>query len=197
MTTFLNRFAPSATQLIRNDHGRVLDLFHKLKADTADATREAICRNICTSLEIHAMVEEQVFYPALREAGLDNDVLSKSVPEHDEMRLGIAALRAGPPEAATQMRLLGELMRGVLHHVADEETVLLPLAEQCMSTDLLGELGNRMAQLKLELAAPRADGLASDTARAAPARTVLIAAGALTAGMLLLKGMRRERHFPA
>jgi hypothetical protein len=83
-------------------------------------------------------------------------------------------------------------MRDVVHHVADEETVLLPAAER-MLADELEEIGAKMNKRRLELAAPRAGEIAGNTLRALPASTMLMSVGALLAGSLMLKRAFRRR----
>jgi len=85
-----------------------------------------------------------------------------------------------------------ELMRDVLHHVADEESVLLPAAER-MLADENSELGAKMTRRRLELSAPRAAEMAGNTLRALPASTMLMSVGALLAGSLMLKRVFRRR----
>lgn len=88
------------------------------------------------------------------------------------------------------MRALDELMNTVMHHVADEETQLLPLAKRHCEPRQLSELGARMTQRKLTLAKPHAGALVLDTARAAPAKTTALAFGALVLAAWLLGGRR-------
>jgi anaerobic glycerol-3-phosphate dehydrogenase len=80
--------------------------------------------------------------------GIDSDepVLLKSVPEHNEMRRLISELRSTPSGDVRHDQLLQQLMRDVIHHVADEETVLLPQAERLLSKDRLSELGADMTK---------------------------------------------------
>jgi len=87
-----------------------------------------------------------------------------------------------------------ELMRDVLHHVADEETILLPDAERVLA-DRLEELGAAMTKRRLELVAPRTLELAWSQARALPASNVLMGAGAVALVVMLLGGMRRKSRF--
>ena len=180
MNAILKAVSPSATDMIRMDHTRVLASFHRYALDAQPRTKQGLVNTVCLALEIHAQIEEEIFYPALR--SLDPQVVEKSVPEHQEMRRLIALLRAmdpaGPEEYdATFM----ELMRAVLHHVADEETTLLPDAERRLA-DRLGELGAQMSRRRVELGAPRAGELARNMARAVPPKAVMIGAGALLAG---------------
>jgi hypothetical protein len=74
----------------------------------------------------------------------------------------IATIRRTDPTSPRYDELLFELMRDVVHHVADEETVLLPEAEQTMTKDRLSELGAQMNKRRLELVAPKAGKLAKN-----------------------------------
>ena len=136
MNSLMTTLSPTATAMIRKDHAMVLGQFRKLEPDTSPQTREATIRTICAALEIHAQVEEELFYPAMREAGVDSPVLAKSKPEHDRMRELMQPLTSNQLEGqpAEQIRALDELMNTVMHHMADEETQLLPAAASWLST---------------------------------------------------------------
>ena len=192
MNPLLHKLAPSATNIIRMDHTRVLAAFHQFEADTHPQTKKALVDTVSLALEIHAQIEEEIFYPAVRRVVTDPLVIDKCVPEHDEMRRLIAKLREMEPTDADYDRVFMELMRDVLHHVADEETVLLPAAER-MLVDRLGELGATMTKRRLELSAPRAGEIAGNTLRAMPASTMLMSVGAVLGGGLLLKRALRRR----
>jgi hypothetical protein len=81
-----------------------------------------------------------------------------------EMRRIIHELRGTDPRDSRHDELLFELMRDVVHHVADEETVLLPEAEQTLTKDRLSELGTQMTKRRLELVTPKAGKIAKNTA---------------------------------
>lgn len=179
-----------ATQAIRHDHERVLALFHQLTPDLAPLRRDELIRRLCAELEVHAQLEEEFLYPALREAGIDHPALSRGLPDHDEMRRLAAAITGIDPDDDELMPRVHELMRAVLHHVADEETVLLPLAERRLGEERLLELGERMALRRGEL--QRAAGMHGEGSNATAARTAAITVGALTAGMLLVRTLRRN-----
>ncbi|MBZ8142007.1 cation-binding protein [Rubrivivax gelatinosus] len=193
MNTLLSKMSPTATRMIRMDHTHAMTQFHKLEPGLSASARQATVRQLCTALEIHAQLEEEVFYPALREAGIDSPQLERSVPEHDEMRELIARVRSLDEEPEAQQQALCELMRAVMHHVAEEETTLLPAAEQRLG-ERLSELGARMTERRLELAKPQAGQIAADMARSSPGKTALVVAGTLAAGALLVGGMRRGRQ---
>ena len=185
MNRILSKVSPSATSMIRMDHTHVLATFHRYKPDTPTQNKKGLVNMICTALEIHAQLEEEIFYPALR-AVTDAEMISdKSIPEHNEMKRLIGELRAMEPDGAAYDEKVMELMRDVMHHVAEEETRLLPDAERLLA-DRLGELGAQMTKRRLELAAPRAGEMARDAARATSASTMLMMAGAVVAGTYLV-----------
>ena len=90
MNPLLRRLSPKATHMIRMDHSHVLTAFHQYDEDASPAQRKALANTVCLALEVHAQLEEEIFYPALLALEPDGAVLAKSVPEHDEMRRLIA-----------------------------------------------------------------------------------------------------------
>jgi hemerythrin superfamily protein len=179
------------TKMIRMDHSHVMVLSHRYTADIPDWRKKAIAASVCLALEIHAQLEEEIFYPALREADPDNDVLGKSKPEHDEMRRLIQELRSLDPGDAQHDETFHRLMRSVMHHVADEEAVLLPEAEKRLGSRL-HELGAQMTRRRLQLARPHAAEIASNQARAMPAMTAVFAGGLLLAAILLGRSLNQR-----
>ena len=184
----LSKLSPSITDMIRLDHTHVMLSFHQYTADAKPRVKKALTETICTALEIHATLEEECFYPVMRELDSADSVIQKSVPEHNEMRQLIAALRADKTTGAEHDRALLELMQKVIHHVADEETVLLPRAERLLDKDRLSELGAQMTRRRLQLAAPKAGTLVASSVIGFSGSTtalVLAAAGGLLAGRYL------------
>ena len=193
MNTLLKKLSPTITNMIRMDHTHVLATFHQYEPDTRAQTKQALVNTMSLALEIHAQLEEEIFYPAVRRVVTDAQVIDKSVPEHDEMRRLVARLREMEPTHADYDRTVMELMRDVMHHVADEETVLLPAAERMLGGEL-EELGAQMMKRRLQLSAPRAGEIAGNTLRALPASTMLMSVGAVLAGSLVLKRMLSHRR---
>src|SRR5688572_13173633 len=153
MQSLLRKVGPSATDMIRADHTRVLAVFHRYKADSSPAKKQAIVTMVCTALQVHARMEEEIFYPAMRAAG--STLLDELEPEHEEMRSLIATLTGVQPNDPQYDLTFMELMRAVMHHVADEETMLLTNAETVLG-ERLGELGTQMSKRRVELMAPEA-----------------------------------------
>ena len=186
MNSLKNPLSPSITNMIRMDHTHVLATFHKYEIGTSARTKKALVETACRALEIHAQLEEEIFYPALRDVASTDATLEKSVPEHDEMRQLITTLRSMEPTDAQYDQSFMELMRTVIHHVADEETILLPKAEQLLK-DRLGEMGMQMTKRRFQLAAPHAGEMTYNMVRTSPAASMLVAAGALVAGTYFVR----------
>lgn len=198
MNMITNKLSPSATELIRTDHSHVIDVFHQYKFDADPKTKQASVNKNCLLIEIHAQIEEEFFYPALRTVIGDNAVLRKSVPEHDELRHLIGKLRSMDPSDASYDETYMQLMRNTLHHVADEESVLLSAAEHLLA-DRLQEIGAKMNKRKMQMMARHAGQMVSERVRARPVSSVLIAAGVALAGTVLARrshGMRQAEERP-
>ncbi|ATQ76570.1 cation-binding protein [Massilia violaceinigra] len=177
----LNKLSPSVTDMIRFDHSHVLVTFHQYTTAARPSVKKALAETICDALEIHATLEEEVFYPVLRRLNGTEPVIQKSQPEHDEMRRLIAELRATGPTDRRHDQLLHELMRDVMHHVADEETMLLPEAERMLDKNRLNELGAQMTRRRLELLKPKVGKIAADTAVGFSGSTTAIVVGLASA----------------
>lgn len=173
----LKKLSPTITDMIRFDHSHVMVTFHQYTRDKSPAVRKALAETICDALEIHATLEEEIFYPVMRTQPHDDKVMDKSEPEHDEMRRVIAAIRATDPKSPRYDELVFELMRDVVHHVADEETVLLPEAERDLTKDRLSELGTTMTRRRLELLKPKVGKVAVNTAIGFSGSTAALVAG--------------------
>ena len=186
----MRRMSPSITDMIRMDHTHVFAVFHRFKNHTSPARKSALVRNACLAIEVHAQLEEEIFYPALRQAAGADPVLDRSGPEHNETRGLVAQLRQMSPEDPDFDRTFHALMRTVMHHVADEESVLLPEAERRMGAQL-AELGAQMTRRRMQLIAPHAAELASTSVQSFPVMSVLAATSALLVGSMLV---RRGNH---
>lgn len=197
MNSLVNRVAPGITAMIRMDHSHVLALLRRYKPGISRSRKEALVTNACLALQIHAQLEEEIFYPELRTLMGDDPVLQKSEPEHDEMRGLIDELRRRITEGAVEHpdfdKTFLDLMRVVMHHVADEETQLLPAADRLLE-DRLVQLGGEMTRRRMELMKPHATAIAASAARSFPAGTALLAAGALAIGVALLPRARKSSH---
>lgn len=180
---------PDITTMIRMDHTHVLALFRRYRPTTSLTRKRALVTGACLALEIHATLEEEIFYPEMAKLLGHDEILDKSQSEHDHMRRLIGVLRGADPEDAGYDGTFRELMRAVLHHVADEESVLLPRAEELMG-DRLGELGIQMTKRRMELLKPHLGEVALTTAKSFPVATIALASGTLALAWLLLRPSR-------
>lgn len=179
----IERVAPSATDLVRRDHLQVLTVFHRYHASTSPRLKRALARSVCLALEVHAQLEEEILYGAVREVS-QSEFLRRAVSEHDEMRRLIAQLRGTPSDGPSYDATFLTLMRDVMHHVAEEESSFLPEAERVLR-GRLGELGASWMRRRLALMAPRAPRLVYERARGMPASSMLVLAGVVLGGMLV------------
>lgn len=200
MNAVVNRMTPSITSMIRLDHSHVLALFHRYTPETSEARKRALVTNAAIALQVHAQLEEEIFYPALRAVLSGDEVLEKSEPEHQQMRELIDDLHS---RCASGERIddafdqkFMDLMRLVMHHVADEETQLLPAAERLLREDL-SKLGAQMTRRRMELLKPHAREIATSAARSFPVGTAagaaLVTAGAVAFGAMLFSRGRNGR----
>jgi hemerythrin superfamily protein len=180
----LNKLSPTITDMIRFDHSHVFVTFHQFTQDKKPTVKKALSDTICAALEIHATLEEEIFYPVMRAIDAEDPVLEKAPHEHGDMKRLIRELRTIPGDDERHDRVLLELMREVIHHVADEETVILPIAEKKLSKERLCELGNQMTKRRIALLAPQVGKVAANTAvgfSGSSAAWVLGAVGAVVA----------------
>lgn len=190
MKPLMQRLTPGVTGQIRADHRHAMAIHRRYRADLPAARKRALVDTVCLALEVHAQLEEEIVYPALGEHLPAHPVLARSVPEHHEMRRLIATLRLLEPDDADFDPTFQALMRQVIHHVADEETELLPAAERVMP-DALAALGPRMAARRAQLIAPRAGEVAGNVVRAMPSGLLVMLAAGLGFGAALLWRGRR------
>jgi hypothetical protein len=193
MNAIVEKLGPSATDMLRADHTRVLATFHRYSPDLSPREKRGLVDTICLALEVHAQIEEEIFYPAMQ--AIDADIVAKSLPEHAEVKRLVLALRGMTPTEPAFDTTVMELMRKVIHHVAEEETTLLPDAERQMA-ERLPELGVEMAKRRVALKAPRTGEMVGAMAKAVSAKSMLIGAGAALIAGAVLSGLRARsgRH---
>jgi hypothetical protein len=141
---------PSATQLIRRDHKKVEGLFDKFEETKKGDAKKRIVDQVIQELEIHAKVEEEIFYPAVRKHLGEEDMLEEAKQEHEQAKQIIRELRNVRAEDEQLEDKFSELAECVKHHVEEEEGEMLPKVEE--SEIDLTELGDEMLERKEELA---------------------------------------------
>lgn len=149
-----------ATHILAADHRAVEALFDQFeKADRKDKKAQ-IAGEICTELKIHAQIEEEVFYPALK-GKIDDDLLKEAYVEHDGAKLLINDIEASEVDDEFFDAKVTVLSEEIKHHVREEEKQHENMFQQARAADVdLDALGERMLARKKELKAKaEADGL--------------------------------------
>jgi hemerythrin superfamily protein len=140
---------PSATQMIRQDHRKVEDLFKKFEQTKGAQAKRRLAENAMAELEVHAALEEEIFYPAVKKEVDDGSMVQEALEEHQTVKQLISELK-GMEEADEDFESqFSELVENVQHHVQEEESEMLPKAEE--SELDLNSLGEQMAQRKQQL----------------------------------------------
>ena len=145
---------PLAIELLMADHRKVEDLFEQYEAEKEegdDDTKRRIANRICGELTVHAQVEEEIFYPWLRE-NLDEDdmeMLEEAQVEHNGAKDLIAQIESAGEVDATYDAKVKVLSEYIKHHVKEEENEIFP--EVSSQKDELDELGQEMTARKEEL----------------------------------------------
>jgi len=155
--------------LLTADHRRVKSLFKEfksLKDDGDDDKKATLVETICNELTIHAQIEEEIFYPALRDAIDDEDLMDEADVEHASAKQLIAQLEqleVGGDHYDATVTVLGEYID---HHVKEEEGEMFSKARKADidSASLGEELAIRKAELKEELGILDDDDSAPDEA---------------------------------
>jgi len=157
---------PDAIALLKADHREVEALFEKFESTKSDSQKQKLASQICTELVIHTIIEEEIFYPALK-GKIEEDMLDEAYVEHDGAKLLIAQIVAGAPGADFWEAKVTVLSEEIEHHVHEEEMPSEGMFAQARKTDVdLVALGAQMAQRKEELKAKfTAEGLPPPTAR--------------------------------
>ncbi len=137
-----------ALSVIKRDHRAVKIEYKKYKAARTATEKSKIVAKILDSLEAHARMEEELFYPVVREEGnaKARTLIEAAYAEHEEMKMLVERLRTEEGELGFGMKL-DELMAGVLHHVKEEEGELFPEVEKSIRDEELEDLGRRMDEV--------------------------------------------------
>lgn len=144
---------PDALQLLRDDHQKVKELFKEFENADDATTRKRIADTVIRELEVHTMIEEEIFYPVVRrQQGDTSEMMNEATEEHHVADLLIAELRDMPASNKQFAAKFTVLAENVKHHIQEEESEMLPKAAE-LGGDRLGPLGEQMERRKMELMA--------------------------------------------
>lgn len=145
----------NALALLEQDHREAEAYFKEYETAQAEA-KEAVALKICLALQVHAQIEEEIFYPAVRDVIENRELLDEAIVEHAAAKQLIAeieAMEVGDQLRDAKVKVLGEQIR---HHILEEEGELFPQINDGKLD--LESLGFEMAALKQELLKEVAEG---------------------------------------
>jgi hemerythrin superfamily protein len=140
---------PDPIEMLKQDHEQVKQLFERFESSAEDAEKKRLADRALVELTIHAVLEEELFYPAVRRATREDALMDEAAEEHHVAKILIGELsrpgRAGSRFEA-KFKVLAESVR---HHIEEEEEQMLPKASR--SGLDLQTLGRQMSRRKIEL----------------------------------------------
>jgi len=152
------RAGNDAIAMLAADHKKVKAMFKEFKSLKEEGTGEekvALVKEICDALTVHAVIEEEIFYPAVRAAIEDRDLMDEALVEHAGAKEIIAQLRQMDPDDDLYDAKVTVLGEQIDHHVEEEEGEMFPKARKAkVDTEALGtELAARKQEKAAELGA--------------------------------------------
>lgn len=142
-----------ATALLRADHKLVSELFAEYEKARSVTKKKQLVTQICTELSVHAQVEEEIFYPAVKLALKDKELVPEATVEHATLKDLIAQVEGIEPDGEMFDAKIKVLSEYVKHHVKEEQSEMFPKAKAA-DLDMLA-LGDQLAERKAELMAAR------------------------------------------
>jgi hemerythrin superfamily protein len=131
-----------AITMLREDHRAVKKLMTRF-----DKGDDAVVPEILDALDRHALIEEEHFYPTVKQALEEQDIVLESIEEHHVVHLLIGELRQMTPGDGTYRAKATVLVENVRHHIDEEEGELFPQVRDAMGRKELQELGETMAAM--------------------------------------------------
>jgi len=147
---------PEPMEMLIADHREVQKMFkqfEKLKEQDDDQSKRDLVDLTCAELKVHTQIEEEIFYPAAREALAEGDLVAEALVEHNSAKELIAKLQgsgANAEEYAAMFTVLGEYVN---HHIAEEQNEMFPkLKKADLDWDALtAQMQERKGQLQEEM----------------------------------------------
>jgi Hemerythrin HHE cation binding domain len=147
-----------AIALLKADHRQVAAWFEEFDVARSASRKARLAEQICSALDVHSRLEEEIFYPAFLEATKDKDLHHEAVVEHGAAKQLLAEIQASSPADDyfdARVKVLAEMIR---HHVKEEEQPGGMFAQSRKRRMDLVALGERMAARKVELGARSPEG---------------------------------------
>jgi hemerythrin superfamily protein len=139
----------NAIALLRADHKKVSELFEQYEKARSPEKKGTIVAQICTELGVHAQIEEEIFYPAVKQALKDKELVPEALVEHGSLKSLIAQVEGAEPDGEMFDAKIKVMSEFVKHHVKEEQEEMFPKAQKTALD--MDELGIQLAQRKEQL----------------------------------------------
>jgi hypothetical protein len=136
--------------LLRKDHREVKDLL-KQASDADTAQKQKLFEQIKSELQVHEAIEEEIFYPALKEHPKTKELALEAYEEHHVVDQVMSELDALSPDDETWDAKFSVMEENLKHHINEEEREMFEQAEKVFSDDELEQLGDQMLRRKEQL----------------------------------------------
>jgi phage I-like protein len=140
----------NALTMLRKDHDEVKELL-KQASDAETTEKQELFTKIKAELEVHETIEEEIFYPALKEHPKTKELALEGYEEHDVVDHVMSELAALSPQDETWDAKFKVMEENLKHHINEEEREMFEQAKKVFSDDELEELAERMEQRKAQL----------------------------------------------
>ncbi len=137
--------------LLTADHKLVSKLFDDYEDASTKAMKKKLVNQICMELSVHAQVEEEIFYPAVKDALQDHELVPEATVEHASLKSLIAQVEGKEPDGEMYDAKIKVLSEYVKHHVKEEQNEMFPKAK-ATKLDMV-EIGEQITARKQELMA--------------------------------------------
>lgn len=141
----------NAIQLLKDDHADLKKILNKLESTTSRGTktRQELISKARRELNAHEAIEEQIFYPALKEHPKAREIVLEGYEEHHAVDVLLAELEEVPFDDETWGPKFTVIKENIEHHIEEEEGEMFRKARQVFTKVELDELGDRMKQAKM------------------------------------------------
>ena len=143
----------NAFQLLKEDHQKVSGIFQQLEPTTerAEKTRTELFAKLKEELDLHAHIEETIFYPSIKQAAETREIVLEGFEEHAVVKRLLRELESGEVTSEEWTAKLKVLQENVEHHVEEEEGEMFQKARQVLSEDEINSLGEQMEEMRGQL----------------------------------------------
>jgi hemerythrin superfamily protein len=143
----------NAFQLLKEDHQKVSGLFQQIEPTTerAEKTRTELFAQVKQELDVHAKIEESIFYPAIKQAAETREIVLEGFEEHHVIKMLLKELDTMPVDTEQWTAKFKVLKENVEHHVEEEEGEMFQKAREVLSEDDVNRLGAQMEEMKKQL----------------------------------------------